>query len=220
MTSKVQMWLTRNGGTEKIRFPVLPESISVKEGSTNRSVDIQGLGEVVIKQDVRASNISFSSFFPAVPFPGVQFEDLTPPSELRRKIMAWRTDETPVQFMITGGFINGFFTIEDFLYEEKGGDIGTLHYTLTLKSYQEIRARQVKIDIAAQKATVPELAPVRPDNRAAEKTYTVVKGDNLWNIAKKHLGNGNRYMEIVNLNKDKIKNPNLIYPGQVFKLPG
>ena len=50
-------------------------------------------------------------------------------------------------------------------------------------------------------------------------TYTVKSGDCLWNIAKKYLGDGSRYTEIYNLNKDKIKNPNLIYPNQVLTLP-
>lgn len=48
---------------------------------------------------------------------------------------------------------------------------------------------------------------------------TVKSGDCLWNIAKKQLGNGADYTKIYNLNKDKIKNPNLIYPGQVLTLP-
>ena len=34
------------------------------------------------------------------------------------------------------------------------------------------------------------------------------------------LGSGSRYTEIYNLNKDKIKNPNLIYAGQVLRIPG
>ena len=44
-------------------------------------------------------------------------------------------------------------------------------------------------------------------------------GDCLWNIAKKYLGKGSRYTEIAELNKDKIKTPNLIFPGQVLTLP-
>ena len=50
-------------------------------------------------------------------------------------------------------------------------------------------------------------------------TYTVKKGDCLWNIAKKYLGNGAKYNLIYNANKDKIKNPNLIYVGQVLTIP-
>jgi nucleoid-associated protein YgaU len=48
----------------------------------------------------------------------------------------------------------------------------------------------------------------------------VVKGDNLWAIAKKYLGNGNRYMEIYNANKVTIgSNPALIRPGQALTIP-
>lgn len=51
--------------------------------------------------------------------------------------------------------------------------------------------------------------------------YTVVKGDCLWNIAKKkeHYGNGFAWPKIYNSNRDKIKNPDLIFPKQVFKIP-
>lgn len=49
--------------------------------------------------------------------------------------------------------------------------------------------------------------------------YTVVKGDCLWRIAEKYLGSGFRYVEIYELNKDIIKNPNLIYISQVLKIP-
>ncbi len=53
----------------------------------------------------------------------------------------------------------------------------------------------------------------------SETTYIVVSGDCLWNIAKTQLGSGTRYMEIYNLNKDTIKNPDLISIGQKLVLP-
>jgi nucleoid-associated protein YgaU len=56
---------------------------------------------------------------------------------------------------------------------------------------------------------------------AKEIMYTVVRGDHLWGIAKKseHYGNGFAWPMIYKANRDKIKNPDLIYPQQVFTVP-
>ena len=50
-------------------------------------------------------------------------------------------------------------------------------------------------------------------------TITVQPGFTLWGIAKQELGEGVMYVQVFNANKDQIKNPDLIYPGQVFTLP-
>ena len=47
----------------------------------------------------------------------------------------------------------------------------------------------------------------------------VVRGDNLWNIARAHYGEGWRHTMIFEANKEQIRNPHLIYPGQVFIVP-
>jgi len=47
----------------------------------------------------------------------------------------------------------------------------------------------------------------------------VVRGDNLWNIARAHYGQGWQHTVIFGANKDQIRDPNLIYPGQVLTLP-
>jgi uncharacterized protein YoxC len=54
-----------------------------------------------------------------------------------------------------------------------------------------------------------------------EWNYTVVRGDCLWNIAKKkdYYGNGFAWPKIYKANRDKIKNPDLIYPKQTFTIP-
>lgn len=51
------------------------------------------------------------------------------------------------------------------------------------------------------------------------KTATVVRGDSLWRISKKIYGSGFRYTVIHRANKEQIRNPDLIYPGQVFVVP-
>ncbi|TCP41272.1 peptidoglycan-binding protein LysM [Rhodovulum marinum] len=49
--------------------------------------------------------------------------------------------------------------------------------------------------------------------------HTVVKGDSLWKIAEKTLGNGARYTEIFEANKPMLSDPDKIYPGQVLRIP-
>jgi nucleoid-associated protein YgaU len=53
----------------------------------------------------------------------------------------------------------------------------------------------------------------------AQHTYTVKAGDSLSKIAKHELGDGNAYMDIFNLNRDQLSDPDKIQPGQVLKLP-
>jgi nucleoid-associated protein YgaU len=48
---------------------------------------------------------------------------------------------------------------------------------------------------------------------------TIVRGDNLWNIARSRYGDGLRYTAIYEANKNQIRDPDLIYPGQIFVVP-
>jgi nucleoid-associated protein YgaU len=51
------------------------------------------------------------------------------------------------------------------------------------------------------------------------ETAVVARGDNLWRISRTTYGRGVRYPIIFDANRDQIRNPDLIYPGQVFVLP-
>jgi nucleoid-associated protein YgaU len=51
------------------------------------------------------------------------------------------------------------------------------------------------------------------------RTYTVVAGDTLSKIAKREYGSAEKWHAIYEANRDKIKNPDLIHPGQVLTLP-
>jgi LysM domain len=63
-----------------------------------------------------------------------------------------------------------------------------------------------------------ERIPVPPAAGNSER-LVVVRGDSLWNIARAHYGTGFQHTLIYGANKDQIRHPDLIYPGQIFSLP-
>ena len=75
--------------------------------------------------------------------------------------------------------------------------------------------------LAAAGATVLPDSGSPPSTVVVPKitTTTVSRGDSLWRLSQNSYGAGTRYAVIYNANKGQIRNPNLIYPGQVFVLP-
>ena len=71
--------------------------------------------------------------------------------------------------------------------------------------------RERRQDLAAYMTSVDEPARIN--------VVTVQPGNTLWAIARKRYGRGILYVRVFEENKDKIRNPDLIYPGQVFSLP-
>jgi len=75
--------------------------------------------------------------------------------------------------------------------------------------------------LAAAGATVLPDGSSSPSSVVVPKitTTTVSRGDSLWRLSQQSYGAGTRYAVIYKANKEQIRNPNLIYPGQVFVLP-
>lgn len=67
-------------------------------------------------------------------------------------------------------------------------------------------------------ATAPT-GTTQPAGQQAVALITVQPGHSLWRISEGHYGAGERYVVIYNANRGQIRDPNLIYPGQIFTLP-
>lgn len=81
----------------------------------------------------------------------------------------------------------------------------------------------------SQPQTSRDVASALPQGQVADagtvvipniNTAIVSRGDNLWRISQRVYGKGLRYTVIFGANQEQIRNPDLIYPGQVFVLPG
>lgn len=83
---------------------------------------------------------------------------------------------------------------------------------------------QADISVAPQQAPKPAPAPQapaaqQPQASTSQQTYTVQRGDTLSAIAKKFYGNAGEYPRIFEANRDQLKDPDKIMPGQVLKIP-
>ena len=226
----------------RFQLPVPPEELKVSNKAKNTVFNIDGLGEATFVQTPNLLEYSFSSELPANYYGACSYRNLKKPEDSVEILNSMKASG-PVRFIVTGTNINILVTIEDFSYSEKGGDVGTLLYSMTLKEYRNRTPRKIIVTpvvaprvvltspttlsspvstpvVANFVAKIPVVASVvRVDTRPVAKTYTVVSGDSLWKIARAQLGDGARYTEIYNLNKGQIKNQDLIYPGQVLTLP-
>jgi nucleoid-associated protein YgaU len=79
---------------------------------------------------------------------------------------------------------------------------------------------------AAPEPAAPKPAAPEPDRKVVADarprpavTVTVQPGFTLWGIAQERWGDGVYYVQVFEANKDKIKDPNMIFPGQVFAMP-
>jgi len=72
----------------------------------------------------------------------------------------------------------------------------------------------------AEETTTAAAAPEAASPPAAKEGRIVIQpGNNLWRISRVLYGTGNKFTMLYEANKDQIRNPNLIYPGQVFRTP-
>ncbi len=97
-----------------------------------------------------------------------------------------------------------------------------------VKGVEKVVADMLEVDLPKQAPAAataeaeaapetPEAAPSAPQTES--RFYTIQKGDTLWKIAAEAYGNGARYTEIFEANREVILDPDKIYPGQKIRIP-
>ena len=209
-------------------LPIAPQKLTVKIKGNNKTLTLINEGDINFLRAPGLTEITFDAVLPMLGQYSFANGYRRPDSYLN-KLESLMTDKEPFRFLVSRVSPSGRLlydtnmkvSLENYTITEdatKGPDVTV---SITLKQYISYSTKTVTVV-----KPKPEKKPVVQQKKKREtssapkvKTYTVKSGDCLWNIAKKYYGNGAQYTKIYNANKGKIKNPNLIYPGQVLTIP-
>ena len=218
--------LSYNNFAEKLVFPVNPPSFKVYGGGTEfHDFNVVKGGERTIIGDIKMREISFSSLFPRHYDPFLcEYVDIPHPYDALNTIQRWRKTKWPVRLIITDLGVNMAVTIRKFEYEERGGEPGDIYFDIAFKEYEFIRIREVEQngdEIVMLDSTS------RTDLSVNPITYQVQAGDYLWLLAERFYGDGGRWGDIYDANRNTIDLANAgqmltmetIHPGQWLVIP-
>ncbi|SYX84603.1 LysM peptidoglycan-binding domain-containing protein [Paenibacillus alvei] len=221
MTYGIQ--LSFNNKKEVIEIPVMPPSIGLTEGGNGKGYNVVGLGEINVIKDAKLTEYQFNSIFPARRYPFVHTEKLLATGKYVEFINRWMRSRHPIRLIIKSDLydINTPASIESFEWKEVAGS-QDIEYSIKLKKYIFYAAKKAVVikSAAGKKAAKPTAQKkTRPNEKVTPKTYKVQKGDYMYAIAKKTLGDGNRWKEIKKLNNMTDADIKNLKVGRVLKIP-
>lgn len=216
----MDIYLTPDGGSQ-IRFPMMPEKLTIGADAKFMSYSIISLGDVKLPRGKGIEEVSWSGTFPGESRKGAPFiKAFTKPDSLIKNLRSYRDKGTKCTLLVTGTCINLTVYISKFTGKYVGA--GDFQYEIEFIVAQEIKiytTSELKISTPQAPRPAPKKQTKKTATESKTQNYTVKSGDCLWRIAQRFLGDGKRYTEIYNLNRDKISNPDLIYVGQVLRIP-
>lgn len=210
----MEIWIKQ--GSNKLRFPVLPEEYTVTSVQGNVTVNINALGEINLLGKRGLKGVGFSSLFPAAYQSYCEFTSIKKPQKYIELLEKMKRKGF-MKLYITS-VISMNVTIESLEYGENDSS-GDIFFSVDFKEY-----RTLNIPVSSLATSEPAEAAVETAQRTVQveavKSYTVVKGDTLTGIARKTMGTTN-WNSLYEANKSTIGgNPNYIQIGMVLTIPG
>lgn len=194
---------------QALTLPVTPKSYPMAAGRAVERLDMAQTGQIALPglQSLFAEQLEFE--LPARAYPYLTASAVPEPSYYIDLLTAWSRDANVCRYIVSGTDINSPVLLGPLSYGESDGT-NDVQCKLPLYEYRFLAEVQV------EKVTQNSGRSVENPPQTAG-SYTVVKGDSLWAICKKFYGDGSLAYKLATANG--IKNPNLIYPGQVLTLP-
>ncbi len=211
--------LSFNNGQEGFILPVNPVSIEIAEGSFNKKLKILNIGEINLIGKRGLIYLQVSSFFPNK---NSHLNAGNDPLFYKEKLEKWKRSGKPIRVIITGINLNLAMAIDRFTYSVKEGS-EDINYILELAEYRFLNVPRIKNE--DDKKVKENGLKERVNEKEEKKIYTVKKGDCLWAIAKKTMGDGAKFKELYKANKELIDSRNknakkyTIYVGQKLEIP-
>lgn len=207
----MEFWLIDINNRQKLRLPVPPPDFKNEGSQSIKIVDINDFGEYSIKGKKQLDRMTIKSFFPSKYYSFCQYRNFPKPYVFTKIIETWKENKHPFRLLITETGINKLFLIERFIYGERAGS-RDVDFELDLVEYRPLKSQTVQVSNSYSSPTSRSTSePAKP------KTYTVVSGDTLWEIARKIYNDPNRWKDISS--KNGLKDPKKLQAGKVLILP-
>ena len=192
-------------------LPVTPQSYPMEAGRAVERLDMAQTGQIALPglNTLFAGTLEF--MLPARAYPFLTAGAIAQPSHYIGLLTTWSAAANVCRYIVTGTDINAPVLLGPLDYGE--GD-GTNDVNCRLPLYEYRYLDEAKASTVTQNNGRSVDTTSQPE---AAGSYTVVKGDSLWAICKKFYGDGSLAYKLATANS--VKNPNLIYPGQVLTLP-
>lgn len=217
---------------DKCLLPIPPDKLQIKVNNTNKTVTLINEGEVNILKRAGLTEIEFGCMIPQVRYPFAVYKSgFRDAGYFLDYFEALKNGKKPFRFIVCRRFPDGgrlFNTnikvsLEDYKITEDAKEGFDLNFQVKLKQWRDYGAREVRLfsgSMGTQAGVEPSREEETSPSPSETRTYTVVKGDCLWTIAKRFYGDGSKYSVIYNANKDVVGgSPNRIYPGQILVIP-
>ena len=204
---KVKITIKPNGGA-KVAICMPPEKIDFGGNGKFMSFSIISLGDVKVPRGAALEEISWKGTFPGIARVGDPYltshQDWRAPKEYIKLFRQWRDKGTKVTVNTGTGVVMDAY-VSKFDGEFTGGH-GDFDYKVTFIKAQvvTISTNKPKRRSTGERDESKRSKGYTSKNKNKTRTYTTQEGDTLWKIAQQKLGDGSRYREIVELNKNKV----------------